>query len=101
VSVVPETEARYSGFGGQATGARRGVNDMPPEVGFFGLALIFFSLGMLFGALMERGRWERRIRWFAAYLERPTASGLKIEKDLNHTVATALRLFLRKRVSLS
>lgn len=61
------------------------------------VAVVFFSLGFVYGVFIERGEWEHRITRFAAYLEKTTVP-LKIEKDVFHTVATALRLFSRKRL---
>jgi hypothetical protein len=80
--------------------ARGGVDDMSPKiiiVLFLAAAAVFFSLGFVYGVFIERGEWEHRITRFAAYLEKTTVP-LKIEKDVFHTVATALRLFSRKRL---
>ncbi len=73
---------------------------MSPEVviGFVvaGVFIVLgFILGTFLGARSERERWERRITSFADYLEK-TPVPLKIEKDVCHTVATALRLFSKR-----
>ncbi len=72
---------------------------MPTEITvlfIFTIAAVFFILGAVAGTYTERGVWEYRIQRFAAYLEKTTVP-LKIEKDVYHTVATALRLFSKKR----